>query len=127
LLPVFASVLLAGAGSSTASSSMASSSTIVRSKLSATARAAAASVVTLHDIQFHPSVVHIKVGGRVMWKWEDADIETPHNVTSIGSKHFKSSTTKMSGTYTVVFNTAGVYKFECSIHPLSMQGRVIVK
>jgi plastocyanin len=115
-------VLLVGVGSSTASSS-----TAVKSKLTAAAHVAAASVVTLHDIQFHPAVVHIKVGGRVTWKWEDADIETPHNVTSIGSKHFKSSTTKMAGTYTVVFNTAGVYKFECTIHPLSMQGRVIVK
>jgi len=123
LLPVIACVLVAVVGSSTASSS-----TVVKSKLTAAARtAAAASVVTLHNIQFHPSVVHIKVGGRVTWKWEDADIETPHNVTSIGSKHFKSSTTKMTGTYTVVFNTAGVYKFECTIHPLSMQGRVIVQ
>lgn len=92
------------------------------------ARAAAATpVVALKNIQFHPSTVHIKVGQSVTWKWEDADIETPHNVTSIGSKHFKSSTTKMTGTYTVVFNTAGVYKFECTIHPLSMQGRVIVQ
>ena len=64
------------------------------------ARAAAATpVVALKNIQFHPSTVHIKVGQSVTWKWEDADIETAHNVTSIGHTKFKSSTTKQAGTY----------------------------
>jgi plastocyanin len=70
--------------------------------------------------------VHIKVGQSVTWKWEDGDIETAHNVTSIGHTKFKSSTTNQTGTYTVRFNTAGTYKFECTIHPLSMQGKVVV-
>jgi plastocyanin len=48
-------------------------------------------------------------------------------VTSTGHKHFKSSTTKMKGTYTVRFTTAGTYEFECTIHPASMQGKIIVK
>jgi plastocyanin len=85
-----------------------------------------AAVVTLKNIQFHPAVSHIKVGQSVEWKWEDADIDTQHNVTSIGKQHFKSSKTQEKGTYTVTFNTAGTYDFECTIHPQSMQGKVIV-
>jgi len=82
--------------------------------------------VALHNIQFHPGLVHVAVGGTVTWRWEDADIDTEHNVTSIGATHFKSSRTQQSGTYTLKFNKAGVYRFECTIHPLSMQGKVVV-
>lgn len=89
--------------------------------------AAAGHLITLKDIQFHPGVLRIKRGDSVTWKWEDADISTQHNVTSLGPTHFKSSTTKMTGTYTITFATAGTYAFECSIHPASMQGKIIVK
>jgi plastocyanin len=83
-------------------------------------------VVTLKNIEFHPGAVHIKTGQSVTWMWEDADIDTQHNVTSIGSKHFKSSKTQERGTYTVTFNAPGTYDFECTIHPQTMQGKVIV-
>ncbi len=83
-------------------------------------------LVALKNIAFHPPVVHIKKGQSVTWKWEDADIDTQHNVTSIGATRFKSSSTKMSGTYTIKFTHTGTYKFECTIHPQSMQGKVIV-
>jgi plastocyanin len=84
-------------------------------------------LVTLKNIAFHPAVVHIKVGQSVTWKWEDADIDTQHNVTSTGPDSFASSTTKMSGTYTVKFPKAGTYDFQCTIHPASMNGKVIVQ
>jgi plastocyanin len=85
-----------------------------------------AAVVTLKNIQFHPTAPHIKVGQSVEWIWEDADIDTQHNVTSTGKAHFKSSKTQEKGTYTITFNTAGTYDFECTIHPQSMQGKVVV-
>jgi plastocyanin len=84
-------------------------------------------LVTLKNIAFHPAEVHIKVGQSVTWKWEDADIDTQHNVTSIGTDTFASSTTKMSGTYTVTFPKSGTYHFQCTIHPASMNGEVIVQ
>jgi plastocyanin len=102
------------------------SSAAVASPRPSAAASSATPVVTLHDIQFHPDAVNIKVGQSVTWKWEDAAIETQHNVTSIGAARFKSSKTQLRGTYTVRFNKAGTYRFECTIHPLSMQGKVIV-
>jgi plastocyanin len=85
------------------------------------------SVVTLKNLAFHPAVVHIKVGQSVTWEWEDADIDTQHNVTSTGPGSFTSSPTKLSGIYTVTFPKAGTYDFQCTIHPASMNGKVIVQ
>jgi plastocyanin len=84
-------------------------------------------LITLKNIQFHPAVVRIAVGQSVTWRWADADIDTEHNVTSIGAHRFASSRSKMIGTYTIRFPRAGVYHFECTIHPQSMQGEVIVR
>jgi plastocyanin len=86
----------------------------------------ATAVVTLKNIAFHPAVVRIKAGQSVTWRWEDGDIDTEHNVTSIGRARFASSQTKMEGTYTVTFTHKGTYRFECTIHPQSMQGTVVV-
>ena len=83
-------------------------------------------VISLKNVQFHPAVLRIGRGDSVTWKLGDAAIGTAHNVTSIGRAHFANSATKMAGTYTIQCNTAGTYAFECTIHPLSMQGRIIV-
>jgi plastocyanin len=112
-----AAVVLAGCGVTTAVAGASGGSAV----------AAASHLITLKQIQFHPGTLHIKRGESVTWKWEDADIDTQHNVTSTGAKHFKSSTTKMTGTYTVKFTKVGTYKFECTIHPESMTGAIIVQ
>ena len=114
-----AALILAACGGSTPSSS--STTTAL------TPSAGASKVITLKSVQFHPAVIHVSRGGSVTWKWEDADIGTAHNVTSTGATSFASSTTKTTGNYTITFNAAGTYAFECTIHPLSMQGKVIVK
>jgi plastocyanin len=82
--------------------------------------------ITLKNIAFHPAKLRVAVGQTVTWKWEDAALDTQHNVTSTGAARFKSSPTKMTGTYTVRFTHIGTYRFECTIHPQSMQGEIIV-
>ena len=82
--------------------------------------------ITLKNIAFHPAKLRVAVGQAVTWKWEDAALDTQHNVTSTGAARFKSSPTKMTGTYTVRFTHIGTYHFECTIHPQSMQGEIIV-
>lgn len=118
--PVLAALALIPAACGGAASSSNSTTT------THTPSAAAPKVITLKSVQFHPAVIHVSRGGSVIWKWEDADIGAPHNVTSTGATHFASSTTKLTGTYAVTFNAAGTYAFQCTIHPLSMQGKVIV-
>jgi plastocyanin len=84
------------------------------------AHASATTVVTLKDISFRKSSVHLARGGSVKWVWKDGD--TPHNVT-FAHRH---SRTQKSGTYTLRFAQAGTYRYHCTIHP-GMDGRIIVR
>jgi plastocyanin len=84
-------------------------------------------IVRLEDIAIHPAKVTIQRGSTVTWQWLDGDIDTAHNVTSQpGGLQFKSSETKLTGTYSIRFDRPGKYFYECTIHPASMQGEIIV-
>lgn len=87
-----------------------------------------AATVRLQNIAIKPSKVTIQRGSTVTWQWLDGHIDTAHNVTSLpGGPQFKASATKQNGSYTVRFNTPGKYFYECTIHPASMQGEIIVE
>jgi plastocyanin len=86
----------------------------------ATAQAARTTTVTLKDISFKKSVVHIAKGDKVLWVWKDKP--SPHNVT-FAHRH---SGTKQTGTYTMTFRTAGTFNYECTLHP-GMVGKVVVR
>jgi plastocyanin len=87
-------------------------------------------VVKLQNVAISPKKVTIKRGATVTWKFLDSAIDTEHNVTSrkkSGGLRFRSSTSKQSGTYVVKFTKPGKYFYECTIHPQSMQGEIVVK
>jgi plastocyanin len=91
----------------------------------APATAAARTVdITIVDIDYSKPAVSVKRGDRVRWTWRDPSV--PHDVTSVGSRRFKSSATKETGTHTVLFRRAGTYRYVCSIHS-NMRGRVVVR
>lgn len=80
--------------------------------------------VTIHNNFFSPTPVNIAVGGAVKWIWEG----TQHNVTSdSGPAPFPNSPTQAAGaTYgPIVFNTAGTYYYECTVH-IGMTGSIVV-
>ncbi len=83
--------------------------------------------VSLKNIAISPEVVRIGRGGSVTWTWRDKPLMSSHNVTSVGKLRFHSSPTKETGTYTVRFSKPGVYNYHCTIHPLSMHGKIIVR
>ena len=80
--------------------------------------------IALRNIAFSPAKLVVSRGTKVTFAFHDG--RTKHNVTSVGAKRFKSSPTKGSGTYTVRFTKAGVYRYRCTIH-LGMKGSVTVK
>lgn len=84
------------------------------------AHAASGRSVSMKGIRFSPATVTIGRGQTVTWKFDDGF--TPHNVVA---RHFRSSPTKTSGTYTVRFTRAGTYSYVCTIHP-GMRGKVVV-
>lgn len=89
----------------------------------ASSGAAAGRTVTLKNIAFSPKSLSISKGTTVTFAFRDGT--TAHNVTSVGSKRFKTISTRSSGTQKRTFTTAGTYRYECTLHP-GMTGRIIV-
>ncbi len=80
--------------------------------------------VVLKDLAFSPKAVSIRRGSTV--KFEFMDPATDHNVTSTGSKRFKTIPNRTTGTVKRTFTRGGVYRYECTLHP-GMTGRITVR
>jgi plastocyanin len=93
-----------------------------------------AATVSVRNNSFSPEVSAVVIGGTVTWTWAGSN----HNVTSVLSPAFSPGS---SGTHDtpftfgpVTFNTAGTYRFICSIHGSAsgtsiggMSGSIIVQ
>lgn len=94
-------------------------------------QAATVTVDANASFAFAPQDITIAVGDTVQWTVSGGG---PHNVTSDGSPSFTGSgTLNVSDTYSVAFNSAGVFIYYCSFHaisgqyPGSMTGRITVQ
>jgi plastocyanin len=72
--------------------------------------------VVMKSLDFTPTVVHAKVGQRVVWTNEDSSL---HNVTYVSGPRFKSSHSSLSrGTkFSIRLTQLGTIHYFCSIHP----------
>lgn len=72
--------------------------------------------------------VIIGVNNTVVWTNQDT---VGHTVTSTqvpqGASTFASIVLQKGDTFSQTFTMAGVYNYECSIHPLTMKGTITVK
>lgn len=89
---------------------------------SALSTAATTKSISVKDDFFSPKNVTISKGTRVTWRWTG---DSDHNVKSTGTKKFKSSTLKDTGTHKVTFTKTGTYNYECTLHD-GMTGRIKV-
>jgi plastocyanin len=81
-----------------------------------------------HNGSMNPAVDTIAVGDTVTWTWNESG--TPHSVESDGSPSFTSQggISSINGfTYKVKFAAAGTYAYDCSVHPTTMTGRIVVR
>ena len=84
--------------------------------------AARAADVSIANKAFGPADVTIPSGDSVTWSWGDG----PHNVHVVqGPEVFDSGIKSAGGTYTRTLTAAGVYTYQCDVHP-SMRGQVTV-
>ena len=86
-------------------------------------------VVTLKGFAFNPMTVRITPGTTVKWIWEDGP-HGDHNLTPLHKKGgllFKGTGIRTKGSYSVTFTKKGTYYYECSVHPLTMQAKIIVQ
>lgn len=90
---------------------------------SATANPQAADKVTIQGMAFNPAAITVKKGTTVTWTNEDP---VSHTVTETDGQDGPNSATLSKGhTYTFTYDTAGTFKYHCSIHP-DMTGTVTV-
>ena len=79
-------------------------------------------MVEINNFMFTPKTLTVSVGTTVTWKFDDS---TQHTVAA-DDKSFTSSPMANGQTYTHTFDTAGTFKYHCSIHPF-MTGAIVVK
>ncbi len=82
-------------------------------------------VVKIQDIAFKPSRITIRRGTTVTWRF--LDDSTFHNVSSRGRRRFGGSGDKSKGAFRVRFRKPGTYRYVCTLHPLAMNGTVVVR
>lgn len=88
------------------------------------AAGASGRTVTLKDIAFTPKKLSVPRGTTVTFRWRDDT--TTHNVTSTGSKRFKTIANRSTGSRSRTFARAGVYRYACTLHP-GMTGQISVR
>jgi plastocyanin len=83
-------------------------------------------VVVSNDL-FTPNAVTVDAGTTVRWVWAVGGIG--HNITPVGGTE-PTATASPSNSYPFVyehtFNTPGVYNYQCTNHPATMQGTITV-
>ena len=88
--------------------------------------------VQVRDDYYAPTKVAIKKGQQVNWIWNKNNFDT-HTVTLIKgpngvNKHRFSSIEASAGIhFKLTFTKAGIYHFQCMIHPFEMNMTVTVK
>jgi plastocyanin len=80
--------------------------------------------IEVGDRFFEKANIQIRKGKSLTWKFEGE----LHNLTlANGPEGIASPNLNLKRTYSARFNRAGTYRFFCSLHPVQMQERVVVK
>ena len=89
--------------------------------------------VTLTDATFDPTNIVVNVGATVTWQWNSCSDSyggystcVTHQIAFDDGSGIMSSM-QSAGTFTRVFNTAGTYKYHCTVHGAPMSGQVTVQ
>lgn len=78
--------------------------------------------ITVQDNAFDPTSTTLPVGTTVTWTW------TGYNTHNVTFDNGATSGDKTNGaTYQRTFNTAGTYKYKCTIHGAAMSGQVTIQ
>jgi plastocyanin len=80
--------------------------------------------VDIIDYAFRPAQLTVQVGEPVTWTNKAG---RAHTVTSDAETDLDSGNIGVGESYGHVFETAGTYRYHCSIHPDRMRGTIIVR
>jgi plastocyanin len=79
-------------------------------------------VTAVKSYKFDPQVIEVSAGSEVTWTNED---DFPHNVHLLDASD-ATHDLPIGESVSVAFDEAGDYYYECSLHPQTMRGKVIV-
>ncbi len=79
-------------------------------------------VTAVKSYKFDPQVIEVAAESEVNWTNED---DFPHNVHLLGESD-ETYDLPIGDSVSVAFDEAGDYYYECSLHPQTMRGKVIV-
>ncbi len=130
VLLVGSALVFAGCGSSSSSSSSTATSSSAAAPAATSAAAAASTTpqsglvqVKYQNIAISPADITVKVGSTI--KWTNLDM-IDHNVTALSGATFRSADFGQGGTFEYTATKPGVIKYQCTIHPASMNGTITV-
>lgn len=86
--------------------------------------------VTLSEIRFKPQNIEITKGTKVTWINQDNVDHYINTDSHPAHTYFPEQNSRALGngdTYSVTFNTAGIYPYHCSAHPENMAGSILVE
>ena len=78
--------------------------------------------IQMKGFMFHPATITVPTGTTVRWRNGDDEV---HTVASVDGK-FRSGALDRDDSFSFRFETAGTYRYVCSIHP-QMVGEVVVR
>ncbi len=78
--------------------------------------------VDVSNFQFSSPTLNVKVGDIIHWVWVSGFHTTTSLTVPSGAAVWDASITSTSTTFDYTVTKAGSYSYECSIHPLQMQG-----
>ena len=79
-------------------------------------------VTAVKSYKFDPQVIEVNAGSEVTWTNED---DFPHNVHLLDESD-ATHDLPIADSVSIAFDEPGDYYYECSLHPQTMRGKVIV-
>jgi plastocyanin len=79
--------------------------------------------ISVNNMSYSPSSKTVAKGTMVKWTNNDA---YPHTVTSDDGTTFDSGNLNAGNSYSYTANTAGTFKYHCTIHGITMAGTLVV-
>lgn len=83
-------------------------------------------MVTVQDFQFSPSSMNVKLGDTVMWMWVNGTHTTSSTQVPAGAAAWDNNITSASVSFMYVPTVAGAYNYRCNVHPTLMSGSFTV-
>lgn len=84
---------------------------------------AATEVRAVKSYRFEPTEIQVDAGSSVTWSNED---NFAHTVRLLDGSH-PTEDLRVGGSASITFETPGLVRYECSLHPAQMKGSVLVE